>query len=228
MKTLKKLAPHAAILIGNMYYVFWGIDRVNQAMNFIDNGYTKLLLLALIAFCTVNALTLLPMIANRLARTNNPAPQFVRLGILALNALLAAIILILLTIDLFNEDLMIFLSGFVKFLILLLCVTGLLCALQITARDRAYIRAMNRRAAQRRGAQPNRPAPQPRPTGAYPGRQSSYRTNDYSERRSYSRQNSGYSERAGYSRQSSHSAHPDYSRPAERRSYSHSNYQTRR
>ena len=48
MKTLKKLAPHAAILIGNMYYVFWGIDRVNKAMNFIDNGYTKFLLLVMI------------------------------------------------------------------------------------------------------------------------------------------------------------------------------------
>ena len=220
MKTLKKLAPHAVILFGNMYYVFWGIDRVNQAMNFIDNGYTKLLILAMIAFCAVNALTLLPMIVNRLARTDDPAPQFARLGVLGLNALLAAIILILLIIDLFNEDLMIFLSGFVKFLILLLSVTGLLCSLQITARDRAYIRAMNRRAAAARRNARQRPAPQPRPVGAYPGRQSCYRTDGYADRRSYSRPDSGYSARESYSRQSS--------RSPGRSSYSRYSTQTRR
>ena len=93
MKTLKKLAPHAVILIGNMYYVFWGIDRVNKAMNFIDNSFTKLLLLLLIDFCFVNAYTLLPVLADKLGRTENPAPVFVRLGTLAINVLLAVIVL---------------------------------------------------------------------------------------------------------------------------------------
>ena len=44
---MKRLAPHAAILICNMYVVFYAIDRVNTAMNFIDNPLTKGLLLIL-------------------------------------------------------------------------------------------------------------------------------------------------------------------------------------
>ena len=44
---LRLLLPHAAILICNMYIVFFLIDRVNKAMNFIDNGLTKGLLVAL-------------------------------------------------------------------------------------------------------------------------------------------------------------------------------------
>lgn len=39
------LLPHGAILICNMYIVFFLIDRVNSAMCFIDNEITKGLLL---------------------------------------------------------------------------------------------------------------------------------------------------------------------------------------
>ena len=46
-KKLRAMLPHAAILIANMYIVFFLIDRVNSAMNFIDNGLTKGLLLAM-------------------------------------------------------------------------------------------------------------------------------------------------------------------------------------
>ena len=181
MKNLKKLAPHAVILIGNMYYVFWGIDRVNKAMNFIDNGYTKILLLVMIFCCAVNALSLLPQLLSKLQRTDNPAPVLARMGILGVNALCALIVLILLGIDLFNEDLLIFLRGFVKTLILIMSITGLLCSLQVTSRDRAYIRAMNRRAAQRRQQAQARPAGYParpqRPAQNYarPVRETSYR-----------------------------------------------------
>lgn len=46
-KKLRAMLPHGAILIANMFIVFFLIDRVNTAMNFIDNGLTKGLLLAL-------------------------------------------------------------------------------------------------------------------------------------------------------------------------------------
>ena len=46
-KKLRRLLPHAAIVICNMYIVFFLIDRVNMSMNFIDNGLTKGLFLAL-------------------------------------------------------------------------------------------------------------------------------------------------------------------------------------
>ena len=61
LNRLKRMLPHAAILIGNMYLVFYLIDRVNKAMNFIDNGLTKGLLLALCVLALINA--------RRLSRT---------------------------------------------------------------------------------------------------------------------------------------------------------------
>lgn len=54
LKKLERLLPHGAILICNMYIVFFLIDRVNQAMNFIDNGLTKGLLLILCAIALFN------------------------------------------------------------------------------------------------------------------------------------------------------------------------------
>lgn len=150
MNILMKLAPHAAILIGNMYYVFWGIDRVNRSMNFIDNPYTKFLLVILIACSGLNDVRLTYIHLDRLRRTDDPAPVYFRLGVVALNALLAAVILILLVIDLFGEDLLLFLNEFVKAMILLLSLTSLLNSLQLTARERARIRMENRRRAQMR------------------------------------------------------------------------------
>lgn len=41
---LRKLLPHAAIIISVMYFVFYFIDRVNPAMAFINNGMTKVLI----------------------------------------------------------------------------------------------------------------------------------------------------------------------------------------
>lgn len=167
MNILVKLAPHAAILIGNMYYVFWGIDRVNKSMNFIDNPYTKFLLLILIACCGLTDWRLTRISLAKLRRTDNPVPVYVRLGVIALNALLAAVILILLVIDLFGEDLLLFLNEFVKVMILILSITGLLNSLQFTARERAVIRMENRRRAQMRRPAPQQSAPQRRPNPQY-------------------------------------------------------------
>ena len=56
---LREMMPHAVILICNMYIVFFLIDRVNPAMNFIDNGLTKGLLAVLCAGAIYGALTLM-------------------------------------------------------------------------------------------------------------------------------------------------------------------------
>ena len=56
---LRKLLPHAAIIISLMYFVFFMIDRVNSAMAFIDNGITKVLLLILGALSIWSSLTLI-------------------------------------------------------------------------------------------------------------------------------------------------------------------------
>lgn len=41
---LKKVLPHLCIVISVMMLVFYSIDRVNSAMNFIDNDIFKTLL----------------------------------------------------------------------------------------------------------------------------------------------------------------------------------------
>ncbi|MBE5772397.1 MAG: hypothetical protein E7337_00505 [Clostridiales bacterium] len=57
------LLPHGAILICNMYIVFYLIDRVNTAMCFIDNDMTKTLLAIMCVISIGVSLTL--MRANR-------------------------------------------------------------------------------------------------------------------------------------------------------------------
>ena len=44
---LRKILPHAAIILSMMYFVFFCIDRVNSAMAFINNDITKGLLVIL-------------------------------------------------------------------------------------------------------------------------------------------------------------------------------------
>ena len=55
----RKIFPHAAIIISLMYLIFFGIDRVNSAMNFINNDMTKWLLVALAAISIANAVTVI-------------------------------------------------------------------------------------------------------------------------------------------------------------------------
>ena len=167
MDTIRKMSPHAAIVIGNMYYVFWGIDRVNKSMNFIDNEYTKFLLVVLIALCGVELWALLKVALRQRRRNASPASIWTRLGLMGLNALLCAVLLILLIVDLFSPDSMLFLNEFVKFLILLTCILTQLHALLLIARDRAAVRTMARRAAQRRPSpSAARRSPAPARTGA--------------------------------------------------------------
>lgn len=53
---LRKVLPHAAIIISVMYFVFFFIDRVNSAMAFIDNDMTKVLLFVLGVISIINAI----------------------------------------------------------------------------------------------------------------------------------------------------------------------------
>lgn len=56
---LRKWLPHVAILLSNMYLVFFLLDRVNKAMAFINNGITKGLLVALSLISIFNACLLI-------------------------------------------------------------------------------------------------------------------------------------------------------------------------
>lgn len=80
LKKLERLLPHAAILICNMYVVFFLIDRVNPAMNFIDNRLTKGLLLVMCVVALANGYRLLlPWLRRRrmpaAPRGNGYAPR---------------------------------------------------------------------------------------------------------------------------------------------------------
>jgi len=57
--SFKGLLPHGAILICNMYIVFFLIDRVNTAMCFIDNGITKGLLVIMCAISMITSISLM-------------------------------------------------------------------------------------------------------------------------------------------------------------------------
>ena len=56
---LKKWLPHAAILLSNMYIVFFVLDKKNKAMAFINNDITKTLMLILALISIYNACTLI-------------------------------------------------------------------------------------------------------------------------------------------------------------------------
>ena len=56
---LRKLLPHAAIVISFMYFVFFFIDRVNSAMAFINNDITKGLLFVLCVIAIIEAVMLI-------------------------------------------------------------------------------------------------------------------------------------------------------------------------
>lgn len=55
-RMLKKLTAHCAIIISGMYIVFFFIDQVNPAMEFIDNEITKALLLVLSLLSILNSI----------------------------------------------------------------------------------------------------------------------------------------------------------------------------
>ena len=72
---LRKILPHVAIVLSNMYIVFYLIDRVNSAMCFIDNSITKALLVILAVISIVNAAFLIRDERRRIARESRRRPQ---------------------------------------------------------------------------------------------------------------------------------------------------------
>ena len=56
---LRKILPHAAIIMSVMYFVFFFIDKVNSAMAFINNDMTKMLLFILCLITIVNAVLII-------------------------------------------------------------------------------------------------------------------------------------------------------------------------
>ena len=55
VKLINTLTLNAAVIISLMYLVFFGIDRVNTAMEFINNEITKWLLVILAVITIYNS-----------------------------------------------------------------------------------------------------------------------------------------------------------------------------
>ena len=56
---LRRFCAHASIILSLMYLIFFAIDRVNKAMNFINNELTKYLLVALAVLSIANAIVII-------------------------------------------------------------------------------------------------------------------------------------------------------------------------
>ena len=77
---LRKLLPHLAIILSCMYVVFFGIDRVNSAMAFIENDITKWLLLVLCLISITNAVLVIIDDRKRERRRRARAKKRARVG----------------------------------------------------------------------------------------------------------------------------------------------------
>ena len=56
---MKKLFAHIAIILSAMYIVFFHIDRVNPAMEFVNHPMTKVLVYALSVLSVLNAVCII-------------------------------------------------------------------------------------------------------------------------------------------------------------------------
>lgn len=144
MNFLKKLSPHGAILVANMYYVFWGIDRVNRSMNFIDNEYTKALFVLLLVFSALN-LARMYVTFRYWARGKSDGACMVRLGTMLAAAIFGIVYFILWLVDCFNPNAMLMLREFVKFWMLMFCAANTVMGVMLLQWDRGELRRRGKR-----------------------------------------------------------------------------------
>lgn len=130
-KKVIQLLPHGAILISNMFVVFYLIDRVNKAMNFIDNGLTKGLLFVMCLIALFDALTL---------RATTP-----RRALPIVNGALCGITLVLMLVDLIWPGASLFTNEIVKLILLIACLVTTAASVALIARRRRRLRQRRQR-----------------------------------------------------------------------------------
>lgn len=74
-RIVKSVLAHASIVLSGMLLVLLAIDRVNEAMMFIDNDITKGLLWALCTVSILNAARLLARPKKKKAARKRPGTQ---------------------------------------------------------------------------------------------------------------------------------------------------------
>lgn len=142
MSFMRKVFPHAIILIANMYYVFFGIDRVNKAMNFIDNSITKTLL-ALMCL-------MLELCAIRICCVKRRRKMRGRIVCAAAAAILGGMYLALYVVDLImGGETGLMLNEPVKYMILVMSLCMTVFSVMEIARQRRLIRKQMNKTRQR-------------------------------------------------------------------------------
>ncbi len=139
MRRALRILPHAAILFANMYYVFYGIDRVNRQMNFIDNRLTKGLLALMCAAVALRWTTLRAAARRNRHRRDRHAVSAGALLLLA-ELILAAGFAVMLLIDWTAPARMPVRSEFAKAWLLALSAVSQVNAIRAAASDRAEMR----------------------------------------------------------------------------------------
>lgn len=143
IKKFTGMLPHCAILICNMYIVFFLIDRVNTAMAFIDNDITRGLLAAM---CLISI-----WCAALLMRKKRRRGRALRRFIAGLNLLACIGGLLLIAADYLLPGLLLFNGAPAKIACLAVCLITLLNGAALIGCSRAAIR----RAAKKRAAGAN-------------------------------------------------------------------------
>ena len=143
LKRIQPALPHAAILLANMVVVFFLIDRVNTAMNFIDNPLTKGVLLAVCALAILNWKQAADMERRRKARRKKPPKRSNQLSAVAAGLSVAGLMALLL--DALFPAWSLFLKGWMKWSLLALCAAVIAASGAIAHRNRARLRRKLRR-----------------------------------------------------------------------------------
>lgn len=133
MKKLRALIPHTSVLIANMYYVFYGIDRVNKSMNFIDNGITKWLLAIM---CCLDAAVLVRFMKLRRRKKRLNLRRAANFAAEGLMAIFACIYLVIFVFDLIAGETMIMKNESAKAIALALCLTTTINSVRLIAAQR--------------------------------------------------------------------------------------------
>ena len=137
IKKFTGMLPHCAILICNMYIVFFLIDRVNTAMAFIDNDITKGLLAAM---CLISI-----WCSALLMKKKRRRGRGIRRFIAGLNMLACVGGLLLIAADYIWIKLLIFNGIPAKYAALGVCLMTLLNSIVLIACNRAAMRRLARK-----------------------------------------------------------------------------------
>ena len=139
MRGILGMLPHAAILCANLYYVFYGIDRVNRPMNFIDNDLTRAVLAAMCLCAALRAPTLRADVRRSVRKRRRGRLNGRALGLLACAALVLGFA-VMLAVHAAAPERMAMRGEFAKAWLLAMCIVLQLGAVRVCAIDREEIR----------------------------------------------------------------------------------------